>query len=124
MEQGSSMILENVLFDYDKSTLRPESYETLDKLVTVMQQPPAKSKVELSGHTDNKGPNDYNQKLAERRAQSVVNYLINKGISKDRLVAKGYGESRPAAPNSQPDGSDNPAGRQLNRRTELKLLKE
>jgi outer membrane protein OmpA-like peptidoglycan-associated protein len=124
LEQGSSMILENVLFDYDKSTLRPESYETLDKLVTVMQQPPAKSKVELSGHTDSKGSNDYNQKLAERRAQSVVNYLINKGISKDRLVAKGYGESRPAAPNSQPDGSDNPAGRQLNRRTELKLLKE
>jgi outer membrane protein OmpA-like peptidoglycan-associated protein/tetratricopeptide (TPR) repeat protein len=124
LEQGSSMILENVLFDYDKSTLRSESYETLDKLVTVMKQPPAKSKVELSGHTDSKGSNDYNQKLAERRAQSVVNYLIEKGISKDRLVAKGYGESRPAAPNSMPDGSDNPTGRQLNRRTELKLLKD
>jgi len=124
LEQGSSMILENVLFDYDKSTLRPESYETLDKLVTVMQQPPAKSKVELSGHTDSKGSNDYNQKLAERRAQAVVKYLIDKGISNDRLVAIGYGESRPAAPNSMPDGSDNPAGRQLNRRTELKLLKE
>ena len=124
LEQGSSMILENVLFDYDKSTLRPESYETLDKLVKMMKQPPAKSKVEISGHTDSKGSNDYNQKLAERRAQAVVDYIINKGISENRLVAKGYGESRPKAPNSYPDGSDNPAGRQLNRRTELKLLKE
>ena len=124
LEQGSSMILENVLFDYDKSTLRPESYETLDKLVKIMKQPPTKSKVEISGHTDSKGSNDYNQKLAERRAQAVVDYIINNGISENRLVAKGYGESRPKAPNSYPDGSDNPAGRQLNRRTELKLLKD
>ena len=109
---------------WNKSTLRPESYETLDKLVKMMKQPPAKSKVEISGHTDSKGSNDYNQKLAERRAQAVVDYIINKGISENRLVAKGYGESRPKAPNSYPDGSDNPAGRQLNRRTELKLLKE
>ncbi|MBL4651878.1 MAG: OmpA family protein, partial [Flavobacteriales bacterium] len=80
--------------------------------------------VELSGHTDSKGPTDYNQKLSEKRAQAVVDYLIKKGISKDRLIAVGHGEDRPAAPNANPDGSGNPNGRQLNRRTEVKLIKE
>jgi outer membrane protein OmpA-like peptidoglycan-associated protein len=61
-------------------------------------------------------------KLSQKRSESVVNHLISRGISAERLVAKGYGMSSPIAPNSNPDGSDNPAGRQLNRRTEIKII--
>ena len=65
---------------------------------------------------------NYNIKLSQRRSESVVRYLIEKGIDQDRLIAKGYGESQPIAPNKNPDGSDNPEGRQLNRRTEFKIV--
>lgn len=61
-------------------------------------------------------------KLSQARAQSVVDYMISKGISSDRMVAKGYGESKPIAPNTLPNGKDNPEGRQLNRRTEFKVI--
>ena len=79
-------------------------------------------KVEISGHTDNKGSADYNQKLSERRAQSVVKYLIDHGITKERLKAVGYGEESPIADNQYSDGKDNPEGRQQNRRTEFEIL--
>ncbi len=124
LEEGSSIILENVLFDFDRSTLRPESHPTLDNIAEIMLLPPATAQAEISGHTDSKGPAEYNQQLSERRAKSVVNYLINKGIAKHRLISKGYGESRPAAPNANPDGSDNTNGRQLNRRTELRIIEQ
>ena len=80
--------------------------------------------VEIGSHTDSKGTAPYNKKLSQRRAQSVVNYLILNNITKDRLVAKGYGEGSPIARNRNDDGSDNPEGRQLNRRTEFKILGE
>jgi hypothetical protein len=73
-------------------------------------------KIEISSHTDSKGANDYNFKLSDNRAKSVVDYLISKGISADRLVSKGYGEEKPIATN------DTDEGRQLNRRTEFKIL--
>src|SRR3546814_15836686 len=69
------------------------------------------------------GTETYNQDLSQRRAQSCVDYLISVGIAKDKLIAKGYGESTPIAPNTNPDGSDNPEGRQKNRRTEFKVVK-
>ncbi|RMG83714.1 MAG: OmpA family protein, partial [Bacteroidetes bacterium] len=78
--------------------------------------------VEISSHTDSKGDDEYNMKLSQRRAESVVNYLIKKGIEKERLHAKGYGETKPIAPNVNPDGSDNPEGRAKNRRTEFKII--
>jgi outer membrane protein OmpA-like peptidoglycan-associated protein len=80
--------------------------------------------IEIGSHTDSTGTDEYNVKLSQRRSESVVNYLADKGISIDRLIAKGYGESRPIAPNTNPDGTDNPENRQLNRRTELKIVGE
>ncbi len=78
--------------------------------------------VEISAHTDAKGNDDYNMKLSQKRAESVVEYLIRKGIDKKRLQAKGYGETQPIAPNKLPNGKDNPDGRALNRRTEFKVI--
>ncbi len=112
---GSKTTLNNVFFDFDKSTLRKESYVELDGLVKLLKENPA-IKAGIYGHTDNKGGKEYNQKLSQERAESVVNYLIAKGISGLRLEAKGFGETQPIAPNETPEG------RQKNRRTELVIL--
>ena len=77
----------------------------------------------MRSHTDSKGTDAYNIKLSQARAQSCVDYLASKGVPISRMVAKGYGESRPIAPNTSPTGKDNPDGRQLNRRTEFKVLR-
>ena len=82
-----------------------------------------KLEIEISGHTDSKGSDSYNQKLSEARAKAVVDYLIRNGIARDRLSAKGYGESLPVEPNENPDGTDNPEGREKNRRTEFKVIR-
>jgi outer membrane protein OmpA-like peptidoglycan-associated protein len=79
-------------------------------------------KIEMSSHTDSIASDEYNNALSQRRAESTVSYLIRKGIAPNRLVAKGYGESKPIARNTNPDGTDNPVGRQRNRRTEFKIL--
>lgn len=118
---GSRIVLNNIFFDFDKATLRPISKVELTKLFKLLN----KNKelvVEIAAHTDSKGSDDYNIKLSQQRAQSVVDYLIGKGISKNQMVAKGYGESQPVANNNNPDGSDNPVNRQLNRRVELKVI--
>src|SRR5207248_1569590 len=78
--------------------------------------------VEIGSHTDSKGNDEYNMKLSQARAQSVVDYLIGRGIPAERLKAQGYGETKPIAPNTLPDGKDNPQGRQLNRRTEFRVI--
>lgn len=80
-------------------------------------------KVMIEGHTDSKGTEPYNQKLSERRAQAVFNYFVDKGISSSRMQTIGYGETRPIASNTKPNGSDNPEGRALNRRVELRVMK-
>jgi outer membrane protein OmpA-like peptidoglycan-associated protein/tetratricopeptide (TPR) repeat protein len=115
IEVGQSIVLKNIFFDFDKATIRPESANELDRLIKLLTQNPT-LKIELGSHTDSKGSDDYNQKLSHSRSQSVVTYLIGKGISSDRLVAKGYGETMPVA------GNDTDAGRQENRRTEFKIL--
>ncbi len=113
---GSKIVLRNIFFDFDKATLRPESYAELDRLTKLLTDVPS-LKIEISGHTDNKGSDEYNQKLSEMRAKSVVDYLIKeKKIASDRLEYKGYGETQPIATN------DTDEGRQLNRRTEFKIL--
>ncbi|HSY76559.1 MAG TPA: OmpA family protein, partial [Bacteroidia bacterium] len=117
---GSKIVLNNIFFDFDKATLRPLSNVELKNLLLLMKGNP-NMKVEISGHTDSKGSEDYNQKLSEARAQSVVTRLIENGISADRMKAKGYGKTMPAAPNKNSNGTDNPEGRQLNRRVELKI---
>lgn len=113
--------IENIYYDFNKATLREESIPNLQVLLTILNDNPG-IKIELGSHTDSKGTNAYNQKLSQRRAQSVVDWLLGQGIDSSRLVAKGYGESTPVASNTNPDGSDNPDGRQLNRRTEFKLI--
>ena len=102
----------------------PASKKTLDTTLVEFFRKNPELIIELSAHTDDKGSDDFNMKLSQRRAESVVTYLISKGIPKEQLIAKGYGETRPIAPNSKPDGSDNPEGRELNRRTEFKIVGE
>jgi outer membrane protein OmpA-like peptidoglycan-associated protein len=115
IEIGQSIVLKNIFFDFDKATIRSESANELDRLIKLLTENPT-LKIELGSHTDSKGSDDYNQKLSQARSQSVVTYLINKGISTDRLVAKGNGETVPVATN------DTEAGRQENRRNEFKIL--
>lgn len=115
IEVGQSIVLKNIFFDFDKATIRSESANELDRLIKLLTENPT-LKIELGSHTDSKGSDDYNLKLSQSRSQSVVTYLIGKGISADRLVAKGYGETIAVASN------DTEAGRQENRRTEFKIL--
>jgi OOP family OmpA-OmpF porin len=116
-----AIVMDNVYYDFDKASLKKESYGSLDKLVALLSAHPEIT-IELSAHTDNKGTEEYNQRLSDARAKSCVAYLISKGIDKDRLQAKGYGSTQPIAPNTKEDGSDDPEGRQKNRRTEFKVL--
>jgi outer membrane protein OmpA-like peptidoglycan-associated protein len=111
-----------VYFDFDKATLKDSSFASLDKIVGILKDNPNMF-IEISAHTDNKGAASYNQRLSLARAKSVVAYLASKGIDKDRLWSKGYGATMPIAPNKNADGSDNPEGRQKNRRIEFKVLK-
>jgi OOP family OmpA-OmpF porin len=116
-----SIDLKGVNFDFDKSTLRPDAVAILNEAIEILKRYPD-LKVEVAGHTDSKGTDAYNQKLSERRAKAVYDYLTSNGVDAGRLVGPvGYGESRPIAPNTNPDGSDNPEGRARNRRTELNV---
>ena len=112
---NSKITLNNVFFDFDKNELKQESFVELDKLADLLKKNPT-VKIEISGHTDNKGDKKYNLTLSQKRAESVVNYLLQKGIAAARLVAKGYGDTMPIAPN---DTEENKA---KNRRTEVKVL--
>lgn len=118
---GSKVVLKNIFFDFDKATLRLISNVELGKLFKLLSNN-QELVVEISGHTDSKGSEDYNTKLSEERAQSVVNYLIEKGINKNQMKAKGYGKSEPIADNYNTDGSENINNMQLNRRVELKII--
>jgi OmpA-OmpF porin, OOP family len=116
-----SIDLKGVNFDFDKSTLRPDAVAILNEAIEILKRYPD-LKVEVAGHTDSKGTDAYNQKLSERRASAVYDYLTSNGVDAGRLVGPvGYGESRPIAPNTNEDGSDNPEGRARNRRTELNV---
>lgn len=115
------MVLDNVYYDFNMATLLPASYDALNKLATMLQQHPDMV-IELSAHTDSKGADELNQKLSEARAKSCVDYLVSKGIDAARLQSRGYAATRPIAPNTNQDGSDNPEGRARNRRTEFKVL--
>ena len=113
--------LKGVNFDFDKDTLRPDAVAILDEAISILGKYP-ELKVEVAGHTDSVGTDEYNQKLSERRATAVFDYLTGHGIEAGRLVGPvGYGESKPIAPNANEDGSDNPEGRAKNRRTELNV---
>jgi len=111
----------DVLFDFDKSDLRAVAIPSLLKVVTVMQSYPAYL-CTIGGHTDGKGGKEYNQKLSERRANSVKTWLTGHGAP-NQMNTQGFGDTKPMAPNTKPDGSDDPDGRQKNRRVEITLKK-
>lgn len=117
IEVGNSVVLRNIFFDFDKSNIKAESINELNRLVKLLKENP-KVKVEISSHTDDVGSEDYNQKLSESRSKAVIEYVISKGIIANRLIAKGYGETKPM------DKNDTETGRQNNRRTEFKILEK
>jgi outer membrane protein OmpA-like peptidoglycan-associated protein len=113
LDQDCHVALYGINFDFNKSTLRPDSDPTLEKVLALLKSRPD-LKLEVQGHTDNVGSDDYNLKLSDARAASVVAWLVSKGIAADRLTAHGYGMRQPIADN----GSDE--GRAKNRRVELR----
>ncbi len=113
-EEGKTE-LRNIFFDYNKATLKPESYPELNRLVEFLKKYPD-IKIEISGHTDTLGTLEYNMQLSERRAKAVYNYLVKRGISPDRLTIKGYGPLKPIASNRTAEG------RARNRRVEIKII--
>lgn len=116
-----SIDLKGVTFAYDDATLDAAAKAVLDEAVEILKRHEA-LKVEVAGHTDSRGDAGYNQKLSERRAQAVYDYLVEKGLDTARLIGPiGYGETRPLVPNERPDGSDDPEARSRNRRTELNI---
>lgn len=116
IQVGSHVVLKNVFFDFNKATLRKESQPELNRIYSFMQKFP-KIRVRIAGYTDNIGSDEYNETLSQKRAESVVQYLIDKGIEANRLEAKGYGETDPI------DTNETEQGRQNNRRTEVIILK-
>ena len=121
LELNKSYTLQNVLYEFGKSTLTENSKAVLDNLYQILVENPSFI-IELSSHTDGIGSDEGNMKLSQARAESCVAYLISKGVAKDRMVAKGYGKSKPKVPNTTEDGKDDPAGRAINRRTEFQII--
>ncbi len=117
------IVLPNILYDFNKASLRPESKIVLDTLVALLDENPGLT-IQMGSHTDGVGSVKYNLNLSELRAKSCVDYLISKGIDPARLKWKGFGKCCPIAPEKLPNGKDNPDGRQTNRRTEFAVLRK
>jgi outer membrane protein OmpA-like peptidoglycan-associated protein len=138
------VLIDNIFYDFDKATLRPESTASLDELIKLLNENPNVT-IELSAHTDYRGSEAYNKQLSQRRAESVVNYLIEHGIAKDRLSPVGYGKEKPKTIKKKltekypflkegdvlteefikalSDEEQQETCNQLNRRTEFKVLR-
>jgi OmpA-OmpF porin, OOP family len=112
----------NIQYEFDKSDILESSKSAIDTTVFALMEANPELIVEIQSHTDNKGSDVYNEKLSQKRAESVVKYLVAKGVLAQRLKAKGYGESKPIAANENQDGSDNPDGRAQNRRTDFIII--
>mgnify|MGYP006273154707 FL=1 len=122
--ERKSIVVRNIYFDFDKSSVADVYHEELDTVASILSRYP-EFVVQIDGHTDNIGGEEYNLKLSERRAAEAAKYLMEeKEIDRERILEDGYGEERPIAPNSEEDGSDDPEGRQKNRRVEFKLLRD
>lgn len=116
------LVIKNIYYEFGSSDLSYEGQKVLDETLILLLKEITNIRVEISSHTDNLGEEEYNMNLSKIRAEEVAIYLTKKGISEDRLDIKGYGESDPIAPNQNTDGSDNPEGRERNRRTEFKIV--
>jgi outer membrane protein OmpA-like peptidoglycan-associated protein len=114
----------DILFDFDKADIRPEAAIALASAAKLIGEN-ARGTFNISGHTDAKGSASHNKKLSDERAKSVSKWLVEKGgLAKIKFALKGLGASNPVAPNTKPDGSDDPEGRQLNRRVEIFFLRK
>jgi outer membrane protein OmpA-like peptidoglycan-associated protein len=116
VEQGATIRLNNIFFDFAESTLRAESQPELNRAAQFLRDNPSLI-IEVAGHTDNVGADDANLQLSENRARAVMDYMIAQGIPPERMTAKGYGESNPIGRNSSEEG------RQMNRRVEFTIVK-
>jgi len=112
---GETLILENVYFDHNKYSIQATSFPVLEQLVALLLERPSLA-LEIQGHTDDTGTPAFNMELSEQRAKAVVAFLVNAGIDASRLAAKGFGTTQAIADN------EGEAGRQLNRRVEIKVL--
>lgn len=113
---NATIPLNNIFFDFDNASLRSESFPELNRIVALMAERKNMT-VEISGHTDNLGPDAYNMKLSERRAKSVSKYLVEKGVDTNRITTTWFGETKPV------DTTNTKAGNRKNRRVEFKILK-
>ena len=114
----------DVLFDFDKAEIRPDAAKVLSQAAEVLKAH-SKRKATIEGHTDAKGDDQYNQRLSERRADAVKRWFqAREGLKSMPIETRGWGAKRPAAPNQKPDGSDDPDGRQKNRRVEIVIAKQ
>ncbi len=116
------IVLEDILYEFNSAELSQEAMNIIDTTLLVMLTEAPEFIVEVGAHTDSVGTAEYNLNLSQERAESVVQYLISKGITGNRLIPKGYGAKKPIAANFLPDGSDNPEGRKKNRRTEFRIV--
>lgn len=116
--------LENVYFVYNTAILTDSSLPIIDSVLVPKLKDNRHLQIEISTHTDSRGSDKYNERLSRKRAKAIVQYLMAKGIEEQCLTSEGYGEKFPVAPNDHPDGTDNPEGRQKNRRAEFKVLGE
>jgi len=118
---GEFLSISNILFEFDKYQLTDEAKPTLELLKTIMTNYPELT-VEVAGYTDAKGGAEYNRILADKRAQTVIDFMVSKGIDKSKFSKKAFGKSNFAAINSNPDGTDNPEGRKYNRRVTFGII--
>jgi outer membrane protein OmpA-like peptidoglycan-associated protein len=116
LKEDTKLTLKNITFEFNSADLNLNSFEELDRVVKLLTDNPT-IKIEVSAHTDNKGSDNYNLRLSKRRAKSVMDYLVEKGIDGNRIISQGYGKTKPLVPN---DSEENMA---LNRRVELKIIK-
>ena len=121
--RGVVITFRDVLFAFDSAELSPPARREIERMAFVLNHPQAASRrVTLEGYTDSIGTDAYNIELSRRRAASVAEELVARGVARARLGVEGFGKQRPVFPNTTPDGKDNPAGRALNRRVEAVVL--
>jgi outer membrane protein OmpA-like peptidoglycan-associated protein len=116
VKKKSIELREKIHFEFGNANIMQKSHRILNQVAATLRQHPEISKIRVEGHTDDRGPSSYNKSLSQRRAQSVVNYLVGQDISSDRLVAEGFGEDKPIASNNTEEG------RSINRRVEMVII--
>lgn len=124
-ERGVVVTLPYVFFSFGSADLNPEARKTVDAIAVILNHPRAeKRNIVVEGHSDAVGKPEANLALSKARAETVANELVVNNLRRERVTAQGYGEDRPVAPNTHPDGTDNPEGRARNRRVEIVIEKE